>query len=360
MAATTSTGPTLTQVTYFGRQGVKVVAILLVTLMVGRFFFDAFVAFWKATHPPAPPPPTVGFGALPAIQFPENDLEKPISYQLETATGRLPAFEDRAKVFLMPKQNASLLDDEAAKQVAADLGFVFKPEVLDSTTYRWTKSEPLQSVLELDLPSKNFELSTNFLSRPDLLLNARVPQDTAAVSAIKSFLQKADLLDKDVATVSGQVTYMKATGDELVPAVSYSDADFVRVDISRLPIDQLYPVVTPEGEVGIINGVVAGNERGNGQIVALENHHRPVDYTQVETYPLRTVQSAWKLVQNGESYIAQTKSETAVIRDVYLAYFDSYEAQDYLQPIYVFVGDDFMAYVGALDPRYIQASVTPN
>lgn len=363
MATTPSTGPSLTQVTYFGRQGVKVALIFIVTLMVGRFFFDAFLNFWKATHPPAPPPPTMGFGALPPIVFPEeSETSKPTSYQLETATGKLPAFEDRAKVFLMPKQSASLLDDEAAKKIAADLGFVFKPEEIDSQTYRWSKAEPLQSVLEMDLPSKNFILTTDYLSRPDLLLNVRVPQDTSAVSTVKSFIQKGELLGKDVATVSGEVTYMKTAGTDLQPAVSYSDADYVQVDIHRSPIDQLYPMVTPEGKKGIIHGIVAGNNRGSGQIVKLEYHYHPVDYSQVETYPLRSVQNAWKIVQGGEAYIAQSKVQgEALIRDVYLAYFDSYDPQEYLQPVYVFVGDDeFMAFVSALDPEVIRTSASQN
>lgn len=356
MASTTSTGPTLTQVTYFGRQGVKVALIFLVTLMVGRFFLNAFVAFWQATHPPAPPPPTVGFGMLPPLVFPENtDLEKPTSYKLETANGRLPEFEDRAKVFLMPKQSASLLDDEVAKQIAAQFGFVFKPEIINSQRYRWSRSETLQSALELDLPTRNFTLTTDYLSRPDLLLNVQVPTDVNAVNTVKSFLQRGDLLQKDIATVSGEVVYMKDAGGELQPAVSFSDADYVQIDMNRAPIDQLYPMVTPEGERGVVHAIVAGNARGSAQIVELDFQYHPVDYSQVETYPLRSAQSAWKILQGGEGYIAQSEVEgAALVRDVYLGYYDSFDPQEYLQPVYVFTGDDgFMGLVSAIDPRYV-------
>ena len=48
----------------------------------------------------------------------------------------------------------------------------------------------------------------------------------------------------------------------------------------------------------------------------------------------------------------------AVIRRVYLGYYDDFEEQEYLQPIIVFEGDDgFLGYVHALDQTYVQAAV---
>src|SRR5690349_7238581 len=133
-----TTSPTLTTFTYLGRQGLKFGGILLVALIVGRTFLTAFTAYWKATHPAPPPPPTVGFGLLPAIRFPDQPLEsRPKSYTLETATGRFPDFGDRAKVFFMPLNSPSLLDDERAKATAARFGFVFEPERLSARTYQF-------------------------------------------------------------------------------------------------------------------------------------------------------------------------------------------------------------------------------
>jgi len=350
------TGLNLTQVTYFGRQGLKVVAILIISLMVGRFLLNGFTAFWNAVNPPPPPPPTVGFGAIPALKFPSEAAgTKPKSYQLETATGGLPQFGDRAKVLLMPKQSSGLLDDENAKKIGSSLGFVFKPEVIGQNTYRWTKLEPLQSVLEMDLPTKHFALTTSYASRPDLLLNTVVPDTFTAVSSVKAFLQKATLLPQDIATVSGETKYLKAVGAELQEAVSYSDADYVQVELTRYPIDGEYFMVTPQGTKGTIHAIVGGGgSTSTPRIIEMEMQHFAVDYSQVETYPLRSVQAAWKVVQAGEGYVAAGKpADIARIREVYLAYFDDFSAQDYLQPVFVFAGDDgVMVYVSAIDPKY--------
>lgn len=355
--AETATGPTLTDVTYVGRRAVKYGLIALVALVVGRSLLTAFVTYWKAANPPPPPPPTVGFGVLPQIAFPESDTQ-PVSYRLETASGTLPAFGDRAKVYFMPKSSLSLLADENAKKIASVLDYVFSPEVLDSRTYRWRKSQPLESTLQMDIQDYSMEITTDYLSRPELLTKSSVPTATEALNQVKEILRKTNLLAEDMATASGEVVFLKALGGELEPAVSYSDADFVQVDLNRTPIDGLYRMFSPAGYKGTVHGVVAGGLSRDSSVVHLEFNYQPVDYTQVHTYPLRTTDSAWRVLQAGEGYIASRGTlESAVIRQVYLGYFDSFDEQSYLQPIYVFEGDGgFLGYVSALDSTYIQAS----
>lgn len=353
-----NSGPNLTQVSYVARQAIKFGGIFLVVFIVGRTFLTAFSNYWIASHPPAPPPPTVGFGILPALRFPvQEDDQKPTSYTLETASGTLPSFSDRAKVFLMLKSTPSLLDDEHAKQIAAAFDFVFAPEIISSTQYRFLKTTPLESTFTIDIISSKFELKTNYLSRPELLSASDVPDKIKAVSAVKSALSSADLLESDISTVSGETIFMKAIGSELTPALSFSDADYIQVDINRNPIDGQYKGYSSAGEQGIIHAVITGAFSGKNGIVELINQYQSIDYTQVQTYPLRTTQQAWQILQSGEGFIAQKgDSETAVIRSVTLGYYESDQEQDYYQPVYVFVGDGgFLGYVPALDSKYVQS-----
>lgn len=351
-------GPTLTNVTLMGRQTIKFGLIFLVVLMVGRITINGFVAYWKATHPEPPPPPTVGFGKLPGIEFPtQTDSEKPTSYKLETATGTLPDFGDRSKVYFMPKATSSLLADQSGKATAGKLGFVFEPEVITTELYRWNKSQPLLSTLEMNIRTNNFKLTTNYLSLPELLVNQEAPSGFDAITKVKNLLKKADLLADDVATASGEIVYLKSLGGELAPAVSQSDADFIQVDINRNPIDGVFRMYTPEGYVGVISAILSNAFDGANSIVELNYNYHELNYQQVHTYPLRTSQSAWQLLQAGEGYIAEKGSEdNAIIRTVTLGFYDSFEEQDYLQPVYVFenLETGFMGLVPALDSKYIQ------
>jgi hypothetical protein len=61
---------TMTDATHYGRLFVKFGSISLVVLIVGRMLLTAAIAYWVATHPEPPPPPTAGFGKLPGLNFP--------------------------------------------------------------------------------------------------------------------------------------------------------------------------------------------------------------------------------------------------------------------------------------------------
>lgn len=350
-------GPTLTNVTYIGRLVVKYGIVSLVVLIVGRFFLTSAINFWRAINPPPPPPPTMGFGLLPKLQFPSQlSGEKPGRYVLETKTGTLPSFGDRAKVFLVPQSGSSLLNDQETRQTAGVFGFVFEPEILDARTYRFVKTQPLNSYLEIDIQDKTFDLKSNYSSHPELYSSPNLPDVSTLVKSLKSYLASAELLTSDLATVSGKVIYLKSAGDKFETAVSLAEADFARVDLIRTPIDGNLLNYSPIGDHGTISAITTGYYDGPSSILEMSYHHHLVDYSHYETYPLRSTQSAWQVLQAGEGYVASGQGlDQAVVRHVFLGYFDSFEFQPYYQPIYVFSGDEgFLGYVSAIDPKYVQ------
>ncbi len=348
----------LSKVANVGRVTIKYGIIFLVVMIVGRVLLGSLISFWIATHPPLPPPPTVGFGKLPELVFPVKNIDqKPKSYQIETADGRFPRFGDRAKVFLIPRQSSSLLADERVKEMAVSLGYGFEPTPMSESRYRWTKSSPMRSALEIDLLNNTFTIDTEYLSRPELLRKRIQIEEDGASDFVKSVIATAvRTLPSDIATSSARVGYSKSSGGELLPAVSYSDADFLTVDIFRQPIDNFYKVIGPDGKSGVAHAVIAGSFSGLSNVMSLRYLHRPVEYSQFHTYPLITPALAWQIMQSGEGYVADKGSfDTAVVRDVSLGYYDDFNDQLYLQPIYIFEGDGgFVGYVPALDATWFQ------
>jgi hypothetical protein len=351
----------LTSATRAGRLFVKYGTIALVTMMVGRMLLSAFIAYWKATHPEPPPPPTVGFGVMPSIEFPvQLEEDRPTSYRLETGLGnRLPEFNiDRAKVFLIPQKAPSLLADKEIKKIAATYGFIFEPQLLNTRTYRWTKTGTLDASLEIDIQNKTFLYKTNYLSKPELIVSSRrAPEEYEAVRRVKSFLDRTDLLADDIATSPGEVVFLKSLGGgDLEEAFSLSDADFIQVNLDRTVVDEKYEMYNPDPKKGVVTAIISGVLSGQQSIVDLEYHHREIDYTQIETYPVRSARSAWQVLQSGGGFVADKgKAEEAIIRDVTIGYYEDWDnEQEYLQPIYVFTGDnDFVGYSSAIHPQYL-------
>lgn len=349
----------LTKAAASSRNLIKVAVIGLVLFLAARMAFWAFVDYWKATHPPAPPPPTVGFGVLPPINFPEQTQVATQEFVLETATGKFPEFSDRAAVFVMPKPAPSLLDHERALQLAAQLDFIFPPTVIDDRTYRFTLTEPLVATLDLDIQDLTLNLQTDFLNRPDLLLQTQTLSKFDAVSAVKKYLTAAGTLTPDLATSSGEVTYLKSAGGEVIPAAVAADAQYIEVNLNRPPIIGKYKLYTSEGDHGVIRAVVAPIRGKTDTIVSLRNAYHPIDESFFHTYPLRSIREAWNALQNGDGFIAQGgQLEKAVIRDISLGYYEDLKGQIYLQPVYVFSGDNgFLAYVPALSSQFTAVEV---
>lgn len=347
--------PNLTNVTRMARDGIKYTAIALVALMLGRVLLNGLVAVWKAANPPPPPAPTVGFGKITPIEFPFQKIEdKPLSYRLEIPKRSLPEFGDRAKVFKVILSSSSLLNDEEAKKIAAAYGYVFSPESIGNETYKWSKSSPLFFTLEMNIRTKHFTIDSDFLSRQDYLRADKLPSAQKAVSMLKSQLSSVDLLGEDVATASGEIIYLKSVGGTLEPAVSESDADFLKIFLNRTPIDSHYPIITPDSDSAVITGIVSGGAQ-NETLVAMTNAYNAIDYTTVQTYPVISSTRAWEILQSGEGYVQSGLSlESATIRSVQLGYYDSFEQQPYFQPVYIFEGDnDFRGLVPAIDPKWV-------
>jgi len=349
-------GFTLSDATDFSRKAIVAIVIGIITYTVLRMLFIAAVNYYKAMNPPPPPPPTVGFGRLPPIEFPSQEQDVwPKKFVLETARNKLPEFPDRVKVFAMEVPTSSLLADQKVREIAGKYGFVDQPEMLDANNYRWIKYSPLEAIFEINLVNQNISLLTDYQTRPELISNKNLPDRFDAVSAVKSYLGRGDLLPRDVATASGDISYARVLAGELLPAVSLSDANFIRVDLNRVPIDEQLSSFTPEGKRGIISAVISGALSGDDQVVELSYNYQNVLYDEIHTYPLKPINKAWQELQQGQGYIASgAKLEQAVVRDVVLGYFEGYKDQSYLQPIYVFSGDeDFIAYVHAVDSRFV-------
>ena len=105
-----------------------------------------------------------------------------------------------------------------------------------------------------------------------------------------------------------------------------------------------------------IYAVVGRNADGQDVVVDLEDDYYAIDFSQVGTYNLRSVDEAWATLLAGGGYIVNPRNVSeGVITSVELVYYESHEEQEYMLPIYVFKGlNGLVAYVSALHPNMFQ------
>lgn len=344
---------TLTEASIASRKGIRYSIYGIILIIIARGIILSGITLYKKVFPPPPTPPTVAFGKLSKIPFPEK-TKFSLNFAVETPEGGIPVFSDQAKVYFMPKTSSNLLSLDFAQDKANRLGFDIQPQQTTESLYKfYHKTAP--STLETNIITGSFSLSYDLNADPSPI-SVRPPQPEIARNSIKTYLSAAGLYPKDIETGTYETKYLKTQSGGFIPALSVSDANIVRVDMLRKKYDEL-PTVTQTTSEGNIWFMVSGVRERGKEVIAGEYHYFPVDESQFSTYPIKTGDTAWQELTSGNYYLASQgttqQGESVKIRKIYLAYYDAGLYTEFFQPVFVFEGDkDFVAYVPAVTSDY--------
>jgi hypothetical protein len=346
----------LTQVAYYTKKIIKWGIILSVSLIIFKVGFTVVKDIYQKIYPPPPPPPTVSFDKLPRIEFPQEEQPTGLSFTLETPTGELPDLGEQAKVYLSPYQRPNLLALDRAKEEASQLGFTSEPKKISEKKYRWLRNEPTNPTLEMDIFSGAFTYGYDWQNDALLFDEKYLPNKEQAIKEAKNFLKKMQRLETDLEEGRSEATYLKLMGTKLTPAPSLSEADLVRVEIFRKGVEEV-PALTANPDKGLVSFLILGTSGANKRMAEVEFNYFPVNYESLATYPIKNSGQAWEELKNGQGFVSSLDEgvEKIVVRRVYLGYFDSWEPQEYLQPIFVFQGDNnFLGLVPAVTGEWLK------
>lgn len=343
----------LTQSSILARKIIRFTIYAIVFIIVARFTIITGIRIYRFFFPKPPPAPTVTFGKLTELPFPENLAKSEnLSFTLETADGKLPEFPDQRKVYFMPKAAPNIQGLEFAKQKAVSIGFSPEGRELVETVFLFqNRSSP--STLTMNIVSGIFSISYDLRANPQVV-NEIPPAPDTATSLVRSYLARAELLTDDL---SGPVTheFVKIEQGRFVQAVSLSESDIIKINLFRKSFDDL-PSVTLDPDEANVWFMISGSREREDQVIAAEYHYYPLDEDQSSTYPIKTSQEAWEELTRGGGFIVSHEDESqtdVTIRNVYLGYFDAGQYTEFYQPVVVFEGDnDFVAYVPAVTSDY--------
>lgn len=356
-------------------------------------------------------------GPLPKIDIPSITMTSTQQIRIETESGAIPALPKVVNVYLYNHPGQSLLAEREMQSIAGRLGFDSKSYTkISGTEYKW-KDVTSHKTLIIESSNQNIRMTTDFSSPAVDTRSGTLPSPEAAETIARNYLREMSLLTKDYDSGTRKTHLIQLTSNgEMRQAPSLSEADMIRVDFFRkkslITIDptlvgteELGSRLSDElaeqkavrvetrdsksatvktydtrifnespifGNIRVYLGGNTSNIRNDYEVFGLEVFNWVIGAYACGTYALISPQEAVRIVQDGEAslvYLMEKGGDAIIpyeaknvidmtILDVTLAYWEPESRQEFLQPIFVILGEahfgggvygDFYYFVPAID-----------
>ncbi len=346
---------TLHKATDETKAAVKWGAISVSVLILLFFLIKIGINIKESLYPTPLPAPTVSFGKLKAIDFPTTATNKPLTYIVDTLSGTLSAFPDRMIVYKTNENEPNLLDLSQAQNSASRIGFASSGNLVSDTLYQWKEQTYPIRILTLDIVSRNFDLTSDYLSSPSsTLITRRKLNENDAIDAARALFVNMSSFPDDIDETKTKTTLLTINNSQLIPVKNLSAAQIIRVDFFQKDIDK-FPIYYSYPSNSAINAFIVGGDSAPYIVEAHYFHQTPIN-EQTATYPIKTAGEAYDEMMNGKSYIASYNGNNTKIKitNNFLGYLALDKKQEFLMPIIIFEGENgFFAYVSAVRDEWI-------
>ncbi len=346
---------TLTEVSYYARRFLPLFIIFFLLLLI-LFYVFKIIFFYTFSSPTKTVYYNPAFGKInePKLQE-EASPAAGFSYTLDTVEGEPVTATESAKVYYLPAVTPKFGYREKIYLIAKILGFdteKVKHKLVDKEAI----FTDLDSELKIDISNYNFSFEQKFSKDPSIFNETLIPSRTEIENKAISFLTAVGRYPDELAKGRINLIYFayNPQSNQMIPTQRINEANVVEVDFYRADVDG-FSVVSPRYFNSQNYVVLAFNSAGYKVLRAQINFFEKSD-SQIGVYPVKTGQAAFDDLKTSKAIIvsyAKDKKDI-IVKKMFMAYFDPDIYQSYLQPVYVFLGDnDFVAYVPAIAANYL-------
>ncbi|MDD4784913.1 MAG: hypothetical protein PHH12_00435 [Candidatus Shapirobacteria bacterium] len=342
----------LTYVADISRKIIKYGGSGLIAFFLLWSIASTLIRAYNVAHPKYIPP-TVRYGALPKIVFPEKRFEKK-NFNFEFSNDKIPVFSDQTKVYIIYRSTTKILAFEEGKKIAKQFGFEGDSTEISEGVYEF-KNDKNNKTLMINVLEGDFKLRYPYLEDQLILEAKNVPNKDKALTIASSFLQSGNKYSSDLKDGEKKVSYWKIADGTLKSVLAQSEANVVRVDFYRKKLDDKWEITSPQSGEASVSVLISGSNNNDKQIIEANFKYADIDRESFSTYPIKTVEQAMEDLKLGNYWpSSDISSKEVVIREVKLAYYEPITLTQYVQPIYIFKGDNnFVAFVPAVIDKYI-------
>lgn len=348
----------LTELSYYFRKMAPFAILSVIVVFILYYSIQLVVLLVQLNKPPEAAPglaiDTI-FNQITPPEIRESTPSANYTFTLDTIEGVPVTEAETAKVFYLPEANATLGFRENIYLMAKTLGFD-----TELTKYRLQGSSAVfadnQQKLTIDIKNYNFDYEYNQLSQEaDRLADARIPSEGQILNAARDVLKNVGRYPEEIARGKTNIIYLAFNPEtEQLQVVNSPDlANMVEVDFYRPNIGEI-PVVAPR-YFNSQNYVIMLFDSKGYKVIRSKIRFFEASTAQVGVYPLKSGDDAWRELNEGKGMVvsAPEGATNISIKRMFLGYLDPDIYQSYLQPVYVFLGENFAAYVPAVSNEWM-------
>jgi len=353
---------TLTEVNYYSRRFAPVLVIVLLVLLI--LFFGVKLLFTYLSSQKVTTTTTSALVSYDPV-FDKikptltEDIEKSDQYTfvLDTLDGT-PNFEEAtsaAEVYFLPQKTASFGFLTKIYLMAKAAGFD-----TDITQHRLDDKMAIfndgKNKLTIDIKTFNYTYSYT-ITHDDNVTPPTLPvAETILFNEAATYMSAMGRYPEELARGERNIKYMRLDPEtnEIIPLKSSESANIVEVDFF-LPDKNGLPVVSSSyyNSQHYVMFLIGENKT---KVIKAQVQYFDRSEDQIGLYPLRSAQQAWEDLKKGKGVVVSSQAKLGEIKvqKVFLAYYDPAVYQEYVQPVYVFLGNnEFVAYVSAVRDDYL-------
>lgn len=246
----------LTEVAHVSRKIIKYGGIGLIAFLVLWTGGVAAIKAYRAAHPPYMAP-TVRFGVLNKITFPEKQFETK-SFTAELPEDKFPSFKDQANIYVIYRSQSPLGAINEAKKTAVAMGFKGEGREISTGVYQFSDSANNRN-LEMNVLQSSFKMSYPYLTDQMLQNPEAMPSINEAITQAKSYLDRINKLPEDLSGGEQKTSLWKINFDGLQEVEGLSEADIIRVDFFRKNMVEKVEMVSSEPQKAPVSVLVSGS-----------------------------------------------------------------------------------------------------
>jgi len=347
---------TLTEVSYYARKFLPFVIIFCLLILV--IFYLLKIVFFYATPSKKETVyynPVFGKINQPKISNKEASTTAKLNYIFDTVEGIPITATESAKIYYLPPETPKFGYREKIYLIAKILGFD-----TEKIKHKLVDKEAIfndgNSELKIDIGNYNFSFEQKFTKDSSIFTNTTIPSKNEIENKAISFLTAVGRYPDELAKGRTNIVYFSYNpiGNQMIPTQNINEANVVEVDFYRGDLEG-FSVVSPK-YFNSQNYVVMAFNESEYKILRAQIKYFEKSENQIGVYPIKTGESAFEDLKNGKATIISESqgNKDIIIKKMFMAYFDPDIYQDYLQPVYVFLGEkNFAAYVPAIVNDYL-------